>query len=105
MSSVTDGDTIRVTINGKSTPVRLIGIGTPEVTDPRRPAQRFGREASRQAHELMDDTPVWFEYGRPASRRRPLCLLPGQSRWMCIPRAEGRRRRLQARRARRPSAS
>lgn len=62
VTSVTDGDTIRVTIDGRSTRVRLIGIDTPEVTDPRKPVQCFGREASRRAHELMDGTQVWLEY-------------------------------------------
>ncbi|WP_308012471.1 thermonuclease family protein [Arthrobacter sp. M4] len=61
MTSVTDGDTIRVTINGKSTPVRLIGIDSPEVTDPRKPVRCFGQEASRRAHELLDGSQVWLE--------------------------------------------
>lgn len=68
MTSVTDGDTIRVTIDGKSTRVRLIGIDTPEVTDPRRPGC-FGQEASRRAHDLMDGTQVWPEYDPSQSRR------------------------------------
>jgi endonuclease YncB( thermonuclease family) len=68
VNSVTDGDTIRVTINGKSTPVRLIGIDTPEATDPRKPVQCFGHEASQRAHELMDDTQVWLEYDPSQSR-------------------------------------
>lgn len=68
VGSVTDGDTIRVIINGKSIPVRLIGMDTPEVTDPRKPVQCFGREASRRAHELMDGTPVWLEYDPSQSR-------------------------------------
>lgn len=62
VTSVTDGDTIRVNIDGTSTRVRLIGIDTPEVTDPRKPVQCFGREASRRAHELMDGSQVWLEY-------------------------------------------
>lgn len=44
--SVTDGDTIRVSIDGKSTPVRYIGIDTPETVDPRKVVQCFGKEAS-----------------------------------------------------------
>lgn len=62
VASVTDGDTIRVTIDGKSTRIRLIGIDTPEVTDPRQAVQCFGREASRRAHDLMDGEQVWLEY-------------------------------------------
>ncbi|WP_156642094.1 thermonuclease family protein [Arthrobacter sp. B6] len=41
VTSVTDGDTIRVTIEGNSTRVRLIGIDTPEA-DPHKPVQCFG---------------------------------------------------------------
>lgn len=69
VTSVTDGDTIRVTIDGKSTRVRLIGIDTPEVSDPRKTVQCFGREASRRATELMDGTQVWLEYDPSQSRR------------------------------------
>ena len=69
VTSVTDGDTIRVTIEGQSTRVRLIGIDTPEINDPRKPVQCFGREASRRAHELMDGTQVWLEYDPSQSRR------------------------------------
>lgn len=60
--SVTDGDTIRVSVNGQSTRVRLIGIDTPEVKDPGTPVQCFGREASRRAQELMTGAQVWLEY-------------------------------------------
>lgn len=69
VTSVTDGDTIRVTIEGGSTRVRLIGIDTPEVNDPRKPVQCFGQEASRRAHDLMDGTQVWLEYDPSQSRR------------------------------------
>jgi micrococcal nuclease len=67
--SVTDGDTIRVSVDGRSTRIRLIGIDTPEVSDPRKPVQCFGREASRRAHELMDGTQVWLEYDPSQGRR------------------------------------
>jgi micrococcal nuclease len=69
VTSVTDGDTIRVTVEGRSTRVRLIGIDTPEVADPRKPVQCFGQEASRRAHDLMDGTHVWLEYDPSQSRR------------------------------------
>ena len=69
VASVTDGDTIRVTVEGRSTRVRLIGIDTPEVTDPRKPVQCFGQEASRRAHDLLDGTQVWLEYDPSQSRR------------------------------------
>lgn len=44
--SVTDGDTIRVRINGRSVPVRYIGIDAPELATASRPARCFGQEAS-----------------------------------------------------------
>lgn len=44
--SVTDGDTVKVKINGKKFTVRLIGTDTPEIKDPRKTVQCFGREAS-----------------------------------------------------------
>jgi micrococcal nuclease len=69
VGSVTDGDTIRVRIDGKSTPIRLIGIDTPEVSHPQKPVQCFGREASERAHELMDGSQVWLEYDPSQGRR------------------------------------
>lgn len=44
--SVTDGDTIRIDYNGTNTPLRLIGIDTPETVDERTTVQCFGQEAS-----------------------------------------------------------
>lgn len=46
-------DTIQIVYEGKSTKVRLIGINTPEVVDPRRPVQCFGKEASTRAKDLV----------------------------------------------------
>ena len=42
---VIDGDTIRVRIGGDTELVRLLGIDTPEVENPHRPAGCYGREA------------------------------------------------------------
>jgi micrococcal nuclease len=57
---VVDGDTIVVT--GKIR-VRLIGMDTPEVVDPRKPVQCFGRAASaRTKHLLPPGTPVRLVY-------------------------------------------
>lgn len=61
VTSVTDGDTIKVKINGKIEPVRLIGIDTPEVVDPRKPVQCFGKEASSKAKELLSGHKVKLE--------------------------------------------
>lgn len=58
---VVDGDTLDVSIDGQTERLRLIGIDTPEVVDPRTPVQCFGREASAKAHELLDGQTVQLE--------------------------------------------
>jgi micrococcal nuclease len=65
---VVDGDTIKVAHGGTET-VRLIGIDTPEVVDPRQPVQCFGREASAHAHHILDGTSVSLEYDASQGRR------------------------------------
>lgn len=55
---VVDGDTVRVLVDGKSQTVRLIGIDTPEVVDPRKPVQCFGQEASEAAKRLLSGQKV-----------------------------------------------
>lgn len=61
VSSVVDGDTIKVNINGTTETLRLIGIDTPEVVDPRKPVQCFGVEASNKAKELLSGKSVRLE--------------------------------------------
>ena len=46
LSRVVDGDTIRVTHGGVDEPVRLILIDTPETSDPNRPPECYGQEAT-----------------------------------------------------------
>jgi micrococcal nuclease len=59
---VVDGDTVDVQFgDGITERVRLIGIDTPEVVDPRKPVQCFGREASAHAHDLLDGQAVLIE--------------------------------------------
>ncbi len=58
---VVDGDTIDVKKDGKKVRVRLIGLNTPEVVDPRRPVQCFGTEASAEAHRILDGQSVQLE--------------------------------------------
>lgn len=49
--SVVDGDTIKVSIDGKRETIRFIGMDTPETKDPRKPVQCYGPEAySRMQH-------------------------------------------------------
>lgn len=59
---VVDGDTLRVTIDGRSTPVRLIGLDTPETVKPDSPVECFGPEASDFAMQLLTGQPVTLEF-------------------------------------------
>ena len=59
--SVTDGDTIKVSIDGTTKTLRLIGIDTPETVDPRKPVQCFGKEASDKAKETLLNKMVRLE--------------------------------------------
>jgi len=58
---VVDGDTVDVNLDGQVVRLRLIGIDTPEIVDPRTSIQCFGREASAKAHELLDRQTVTVE--------------------------------------------
>jgi micrococcal nuclease len=53
VTAVVDGDTLKIEVDGQAETVRLIGIDTPEVVDPRRPVQCFGREASQKAKDVL----------------------------------------------------
>ena len=61
VSTVVDGDTIKININGTVETLRLIGIDTPETVDPRKPVQCFGIEASNKAKELLTGKSVRLE--------------------------------------------
>lgn len=58
VTEVVDGDTIKLE-TGQA--VRLIGIDTPETKDPRRPVGCFGKEASAQTKNLLEDKRVILE--------------------------------------------
>lgn len=58
---IIDGDTIVVSINDKNETVRLLGIDTPEVVDPRKPIQCFGREASNKVKEILTGKNIRLE--------------------------------------------
>ena len=47
---------------GAAVTVRLIGVDTPETVHPRRPVERFGREASAFLKTLIDGKGVRLEY-------------------------------------------
>lgn len=61
VSKVVDGDTIYVLIGGKKQTIRLIGVDTPEMVDPRRPVQCFGKEASAFIKSLLTGKSVRLE--------------------------------------------
>jgi len=58
---VVDGDTINVEINGKSQSVRLIGINSPELKDPRKQVECFALEASNKAKEVLTGKNIRLE--------------------------------------------
>lgn len=58
---VVDGDTVEVEIDGKSERIRMIGVDTPEVVDPRKPVQCFGKEASAFTKTALSGAFVWLE--------------------------------------------
>lgn len=58
VAEVVDGDTIKLQLAGRMESIRIIGIDTPEVVDPRQPVQCFGREASTKATELLSGQQV-----------------------------------------------
>lgn len=59
--SVVDGDTVKLSIDGTTQTIRLIGLDTPETVDPRKPVQCFGKEASNKAKELLTGRSVRLE--------------------------------------------
>lgn len=61
VTRVIDGDTIVVSIDGIEEKVRLIGADTPEVADPRKPVQCFGRESSDFAGSILSGKLVQLE--------------------------------------------
>lgn len=61
VTTVVDGDTIEVNMDGLVERVRLIGIDTPETQEPNSPVECFGAVASNFAHQLMDGKSVRLE--------------------------------------------
>ncbi|MED1784221.1 thermonuclease family protein [Brevibacillus fortis] len=73
VTEVTDGDTIKVDVDGKEMAIRLLLIDTPETKHPKHGIQPFGKEASKFTKELLtgkaieleqDVTPGPDKYGR-----------------------------------------
>lgn len=61
VSSIVDGDTLKINMNGNIETLRLIGMDTPETVDPRKTVQCFGKEASNKAKELLTGKKVRIE--------------------------------------------
>lgn len=61
VTSITDGDTIKVDIGGRIETVRFIGMDTPETKDPRKPVQCFGQEASSKMQSFAQSKYVRLE--------------------------------------------
>ena len=59
---VVDGDTIIIEMNGKQERVRLIGVDTPETKHPKKPVERFGKEASDFTTRMVEGKKVTLEY-------------------------------------------
>lgn len=55
---VSDGDTLRVRVDGSSERVRLLGIDAPESVHPNTPRQCFGKEASSRMQSLAQSKQV-----------------------------------------------
>lgn len=58
---VTDGDTIKVSVNGKEENVRFLLVDTPETHHPKLGEQPFGKEASAFTTELLTGKTVELE--------------------------------------------
>ena len=67
--SITDGDTFKVHIDGKTETVRIVGINTPETVDPRKKPECFGREASDKLKSLLTGQKVELEIDKTQSNR------------------------------------
>ncbi len=59
---VVDGDTIIVLKDGQRTNVRVYGVDTPETVHPKKPVERYGKEASRFTRNLLRGESVYLEY-------------------------------------------
>lgn len=61
VAKIVDGDTIKILRDGAMVTVRLIGLDTPEIVDPRKPVQCFAKEASSEAKRMLTGKAVRIE--------------------------------------------
>jgi endonuclease YncB( thermonuclease family)/membrane-bound metal-dependent hydrolase YbcI (DUF457 family) len=64
VTKVTDGDTIEVETQGRTTPVRLIGVDAPETVAPEEPIGCYGKRASDYTRRTLTDRFVRLEIPR-----------------------------------------
>lgn len=69
VTKVIDGDTLHIDYDGVDEKVRLIGINTPETTDPRKEVECFGREASNRMKDLAEGKIVRIEHDESQALR------------------------------------
>lgn len=62
MVEIVDGDTIRVSLDGDPTSIRLIGVDTPETQGPFTQEECFGAEASRFTEDALAGREVELEF-------------------------------------------
>ena len=58
---VVDGDTLKASIDSHTITIRLLGINTPEVLDPRKGIECYGPEASAETKSLLTGQSVFAE--------------------------------------------
>jgi micrococcal nuclease len=64
VGDVVDGDTIEVSVDGRSEDVRYIGIDTPESVAPGRPVECFAKAAARENERLVGGKTVRLVFDR-----------------------------------------
>lgn len=69
VTSIVDGDTIKVSYEGKVESLRLIGIDTPETNHPSKPVECFGKDATAYITKLLDGKKVRLEKDPSQSSR------------------------------------
>jgi endonuclease YncB( thermonuclease family) len=62
VTKVVDGDTVDATIAGVKTRIRLLGIDTPETVHPKKPLEKFWKEASDFTRSTLEWKTVWLTY-------------------------------------------
>ncbi len=62
ITNVVDGDTVDAILDGKKTRIRLLGVDTPETVHPRKPVEKFGKEASDFARRTLEGRTVWITF-------------------------------------------